>query len=71
MNFIVLDEVDYNINKKNSKYIWHCESKRNNALNEDKKTISFVYLNKFDNGIRRKFKKRIQKQYKYAKYKSN
>ena len=39
MNFIVLDEVDYNINKKNSKYIWHCESKRNKALNEDKKTI--------------------------------
>ena len=37
MNFIVLDEVDYNINKKNSKYIWHCESKRNKALNEERK----------------------------------
>ena len=39
MNFIIIDEADYSINKKNSKYIWHCESKRNKALNEDKKSL--------------------------------
>ena len=39
INFILIEEVDYNINKKTSTYIWHCESKRNKALNEDKKSL--------------------------------
>ena len=39
INFFVTDEVDYNINKKSYKYIWHCESKRNKALKEDKKSL--------------------------------
>ena len=39
MNFIFIDEVDYSINRKNSKYIWHCESKRNKAVNESNKSL--------------------------------
>ena len=39
VNFIIVEEIDYNINKKNSKYIWHCETKRNKAANEDKKNL--------------------------------
>ena len=39
MNFIVIDEVDYSINKKNSKYIWHCETKRNKTVNENRKSL--------------------------------
>ena len=39
INFILIEDVDYNINKKTSTYIWHCESKRNKALNEDKKSL--------------------------------
>ena len=39
INFIVAEEIDYNINKKTSKYIWHSESKRNKAINEEKKNL--------------------------------
>ena len=39
VNFIIVEEIDYSINKKNSKYIWHCETKRNKAANEDKKNL--------------------------------
>ena len=39
VNFILTEEIDYNIDKKTSKYVWHCESKRNKAANENKKNI--------------------------------
>ena len=39
INFTIIDEIDYNINKKSYKYIWHCEAKRNKAFKENKKSL--------------------------------
>ena len=39
INFTIIDEIDYNINKKSYKYIWHCEAKRNKVFKENKKSL--------------------------------
>ena len=39
INFIIIEDLDYNSGKKHSKLIWHSEFKRNKAFKEDKKVF--------------------------------